>query len=366
VSIRYLNSVPFRNNSSSEVEIEPWNPPNIDDWVKSAQGSPIWLLKDLLSADAFAVVSGHPKTAKKTFWAFQAALSVASGKPFGPMVPMGQAPVLILEKEGTTFFTRRRWEWLSKSNGVPLESLKDTLFFSHREPLNLDDPEWVLRISDFIARKGIKLVVVDSLARAMTGDENNARDIGKINEACLSFREVTKCTCMVIHHLNKGPMGPSEARDVDMELRGSSALAGAYDQHFALRLCSARSEKNNLIIRGKDHEELKYIVDWTIDVAQGRADMSMLEYGTDATNTVLAQELVMGMLSTRPYESRRLIEMLGIGNDSGEKLVEWMLENSYLISAGGSAYQRTNREVTNGASKFPYPETSEANEAILL
>lgn len=65
-----------------------------------------------------------------------------------------------------------------------------------------------------------KLVVVDTLAMAMIGaDENSARDMGAFVNACREIRNGLNCTVMLVHHANKA--GVAE--------RGSSAIRGACD-----------------------------------------------------------------------------------------------------------------------------------------
>lgn len=67
----------------------------------------------------------------------------------------------------------------------------------------------------------IKLIVIDTLARAMGGgDENTAKDMGAFIQNCDFIREQTKAHVMIIHH-----SGKDETRGA----RGSNALKGAID-----------------------------------------------------------------------------------------------------------------------------------------
>jgi DNA-binding NarL/FixJ family response regulator len=64
------------------------------------------------------------------------------------------------------------------------------------------------------------VVVVDTLARSMTGgDENNARDMGLFIRACDDIKHTLGCAVILVHHTGK---------DKHSE-RGSSALRGAAD-----------------------------------------------------------------------------------------------------------------------------------------
>jgi hypothetical protein len=72
----------------------------------------------------------------------------------------------------------------------------------------------------------LRLVIVDTLARASGGgDENSASDMGQIVDALASVREATGATVLVIHHSG------ISAKD---RARGSSALHGALDAELLL------------------------------------------------------------------------------------------------------------------------------------
>jgi hypothetical protein len=65
------------------------------------------------------------------------------------------------------------------------------------------------------------LIVVDTLARAMKGgDENSAQDMGALNDAMSALIEATGACVLLIHHSGKNKGAGA---------RGSSALLGAID-----------------------------------------------------------------------------------------------------------------------------------------
>ena len=65
------------------------------------------------------------------------------------------------------------------------------------------------------------MIVIDTLARSMgDGDENSAKDTGKVVGNCDLIRKVTGAHVMIVHHSGK---------DEDRGARGSSALRGAVD-----------------------------------------------------------------------------------------------------------------------------------------
>jgi RecA-family ATPase len=104
--------------------------------------------------------------------------------------------------------------------------------------------------------------VLDPLAQILSGDENSQEDIRKIVDAMKLIQKAgeTETThgpaVALLCHLNKGN---NEAADIDAQLRGSSALAGCYDAHLAIR---GTKQKLKLTVRAKEAEEMEFGLTW--------------------------------------------------------------------------------------------------------
>jgi hypothetical protein len=73
----------------------------------------------------------------------------------------------------------------------------------------------------------IAFVVIDTLARAMPGvDENSAQEVGLIIAKCDEVKDELACTVSPIHHTGK---------DVERGLRGSNAILGAVDATYLIQ-----------------------------------------------------------------------------------------------------------------------------------
>jgi hypothetical protein len=70
------------------------------------------------------------------------------------------------------------------------------------------------------AQGPVSLVIFDTLARSMQGDENSSQDMGRTIKAMDEVREAFGCCVMFIHHSGK---------DTSRGHRGSSATLGAVD-----------------------------------------------------------------------------------------------------------------------------------------
>jgi RecA-family ATPase len=172
---------------------------------------PEWLVSGVLS-DGLSVMYGPPK-AGKTFAALSMALHVGSGTHwFGTKVKRG--PVLYVSGEGQGGLHKRIEGW-KKATGLRASDLYVIPF-----PVRLGVPEHVSALIADTHAVGAKLVVIDTLARSMSGmDENSAQDMGKVIAGLGYLKAQTNTGVLILHHSGVEGTRP----------RGSTALFGAAD-----------------------------------------------------------------------------------------------------------------------------------------
>lgn len=184
-------------------------------------GSRGYLVKGLLDRGAMSVVYG-PSNIGKTFVCLDIAYAVAQGRSYGGM-RMHQAPVLYIVMEGGRTGVPRRLEALRRRHG-PCDA-----FYVLRTTVNLFDPAAdVPALLADVAALGVSfgLIVVDTLARAMAGgDENLAKDMGQFVANADRLRALTAAHILLVHHTGK---------DAANGARGSSALRAATDTEIEL------------------------------------------------------------------------------------------------------------------------------------
>jgi hypothetical protein len=229
-------------------------------WAKNVRTrrAPRWLIHNLLPADNLVLVSGVPKNAQKTFLAMTAALVVATGKDAPHMKSGGAKKVLYIYEEGDQPGTLARFDALAEGHDFGAIDEIDNLFLAHRTGFMLDNEDSVDRISEFVARHDIALIIIDTLAKCMQGDENSVQAVGNALRRCNSLRN-SECTIMFVHHtrkenvkLSNGSYGTPEP---DADIRGSSALCGAYETHWAVRLYNSGlsdEQEKFLFVGGKE------------------------------------------------------------------------------------------------------------------
>lgn len=178
----------------------------------------IYIIREVLDEGCLILVIGAPGSGK-TFFVLDLALCVAAGLVWrGRKVRGGLVLYLAVEAGGS--IARRVAAWRS------YHGVTDANFAVRTLPLDfLSDPDLsrLLDVCAEIERKHgpIKLIVLDTVSRAMPGaDENGAEDMTEFVARCDRLRQATKAAVILVHHKGKDP-----ARGH----RGHSSLKGAVD-----------------------------------------------------------------------------------------------------------------------------------------
>jgi hypothetical protein len=184
---------------------------------------PGWLVEHIIPAGGLVPLYGPPG-AGKSFLALDFALCVWTGTPwFGASVRQGR--VVYIAAEGASGISARVDAWTAEREVDPpdddglvivpdaLDLLDSTLIDYNRRTIEPGD-------------EAPSLVIVDTLARCLVGgDENSARDMGRLIANVDAIRREWGCAVLLVHHTGK---------DGDSE-RGSSALRGAADAMLSLK-----------------------------------------------------------------------------------------------------------------------------------
>jgi hypothetical protein len=183
--------------------------------ASAATGPAPYLIKNLLQRGSHAVLYGAPGEGK-TFVALDLAYHVAAGREWqGQRVAQGLA--LYLAYEGVGGLSRRGAALMAHYGNA------DVPLYVMPADFNLREKPGRQELAAVIAGLPEKpaLIVIDTLARAMKGgDENSAQDMGALNDAVAALIHATGACVLLIHHSGKNKASGA---------RGSSALLGAVD-----------------------------------------------------------------------------------------------------------------------------------------
>ena len=178
-------------------------------------------VEGLMVEQSAGVVYGESNSGK-TFWMTDLALHVAAGIPWNGR-EVDQAAVIYVALEGGIGFRNRVEAWrVEKQLDAPV------LFASIMVAINLLDPDAdtgalieAIRAASATLSAPVKLVVIDTLSRAMAGGNENAPDdMGALVMNMDRVRQETKAAVWFVHHSGK---------DQAKGARGHSLLRAAID-----------------------------------------------------------------------------------------------------------------------------------------
>jgi AAA domain len=183
--------------------------------------TPNYLIKGILPRVGLAVVWGPPKCGK-SFWTYDLAMHVALDRKYrGHKVRQGT--VVYCALEGGVGFAGRVEAWRRRYLGTPPQG--PVPFYLIDVPLDLvADRNALIQAIRQQAAEPPAVVVIDTLNRAMVGDENKSEDMAKFIRAADVIRTAFDCLVIIIHHCGVAGSRP----------RGHTSLAGADDAQIAI------------------------------------------------------------------------------------------------------------------------------------
>ena len=197
----------------------------IDEFLSGSSTVP-WLIDGWIQESCLMMVHG-PSGSGKTFlvldWCLRmAAVDMDNRDWCGNRTK--QCSVLYLAGEGHQGMRTRVRAW-QQHHGVNLLD-----FHILPSAIELDQRKIADRLIDEIYELGISpgLVVIDTLHRYFSGDENSAKDAKSLLDTCGKLMHSYGCTVVLVHHTGL-------AADAQTRARGSSAWRGALDIEVSVK-----------------------------------------------------------------------------------------------------------------------------------
>lgn len=307
-----------------------------------AMPPPEWLIDGLIPERGLVVPYGPPKVGK-TFIVLSMALHIAAGQAwFGRAVRPGV--VVYIAGEGLGGLALR-----IKAMRMRYQIATDVPFYVRPKAVNFRDPAAVAELAgmarEAAAGAPIALVVIDTLARAMPGvDENSAQEVGVVIAHCDALKEELGCAVAPIHHTGK---------DQERGMRGSNAIHGAVDATFRIKA----SGKGRVILINEDQKDGEPAPPMTFvmeEVSTGiRSSLvPVLEEqrppgrprGEETDAAELLERVVAAMGGVREAPLGRLIEVvMGTRNGDAYRRIASLIpagpENAIAVSVSGTRFR---------------------------
>lgn len=254
---------------------------------------PRWLIKGILEDNSLGVIfgaSGHGKS----YLVLDMAACIASGYDFHGRKTKQTGAVVYIAGEGHAGLSKRLRAWEIKT-GADLS--KAPLYISMK-PAALCDDDYMRHVVDAVTRVGsvqrVALIIVDTWARNMAGDENSTVDTTTAIRAVDDLRALYQCTAIVVHH-----SGQAESE----RGRGSSALRAALDIEYKVEINNGiMMVKNTKMKDGEPPELMTFSFDF-IDI--GIDD----EEGEPVTSAAL-DEIVLDGIVGKPKKKGKIQTMI--------------------------------------------------------
>jgi len=184
------------------------------------------LVKGLITSGSLVVVYGESNSGK-SFFVIDLALCIAAGIPWrGLRVDKGL--VVYVALEGVASVQNRMFA-ARKAKPELLPGIPFAIVSGAFDLLGIADVERLLatiKAAETECGEKIVLVVIDTLARALAGaDENSSKDMGAAINAADYIRSKSGAAVTLIHHCGK---------DIAKGMRGSSALRAAVDTEILI------------------------------------------------------------------------------------------------------------------------------------
>lgn len=173
-----------------------------------------WIVKNLIPEAELVAVFGPPSVGK-SFLTLELGACVQRGVPWRDL-KVQQGEVAYIIAEGAGGFRNRVLAYQQRHD---IAQIGMHVLAAQPNLLKVEDAKELIKEIRVIGK--VRLIIVDTLARAMTGaDENSAKDMGVLVASCKALHRGTGATVILIHHAGK---------DASRGMRGSNAIEGACD-----------------------------------------------------------------------------------------------------------------------------------------
>jgi hypothetical protein len=296
--------------------------------------APEWLVDDFLPRDGLGVMFGSPGS-YKSFLALDLALCVAGGLPWGHH-EVRKGPVVYITGEGRSGFSVRVEAWLTNTG---VETVDGFHLLPEMLPL-LDSSRYVPAFASLCATLRPALVVIDTLARSMSGgDENSTRDMGVLMESVDTIRRACGAHVLLVHHTTKGGDG----------YRGSSALEGAADTMVRVEVEDASRELTVSCFKQKEADRFAdmKLHPKEITVRGGTLTSCALFFSgareKKRLQNAMEYQVITALLNSpagTSFTPRQVMEVAGLAMATTYRTLKALVDRGYLLQIGEGRGQR--------------------------
>lgn len=183
---------------------------SLDTFKDNPPELPEELITGILRRGHKMLISGSSK-AGKSFLLMELCIAIAEGRPWLGF-PCKKGKVLYVNLEINPASAINRFLKIYEALGLPIKNADSIVVWNlrgHAVPLDQLVPKLIRRVRD----QHFDAIVIDPIYKVITGDENNASEMGVF---CNQFDKIcteTGCSTIYCHHHSKGAQGMKKAMD---------------------------------------------------------------------------------------------------------------------------------------------------------
>lgn len=235
-----------------------------------------WIVKNVLPAEAFATIIGHPGCGK-SFAALNLALHIAAGIPWqGRKVNQGLVIYLAAEGQRGQFNRVEAWRRHHGIDSLQFAIIPVAINLRDREA---DVPRLTQTIAEAVEEAGMPLVAlfVDTLNRTFGGGDENGPEMTDYVDNVGRLKAEFGCSTIVVHHIPKNAERITE--------RGHGSLRGAIETSLVVKADDETGRRTLHCSKQKDAED-----GWTLQFALKSVELGEDEDGDMVTSCVVVED----------------------------------------------------------------------------
>ena len=321
---------PFDENETGD-DLDPSPPQSdrfelLDDVQLGDLTPPEWIIESIVPSNSLVVLIAPPKSLK-SFLVLDWAMHIAIAMDWhGYQVKRGE--VIYVYAEGASGLQQRVKAWKFYNQ---IQGRYGVLFLPRRVLLN-EGPDANALVDAILSRSPEpRLIIIDTLARNMAGDENSTEAMSAFVRGCDYVREETGATVVVVHHTGHAAEGRA---------RGSSVLPAAADTLIQLTRDGERIQLECKF--QKDAPEFPVLA---LEACPVRQSLVLKPIGINAGaltgNRLLVLEALHTNFGDEGARHKGWKESIEIANGSFGIALRWLRDNAYVRSGSGGKYTVT-------------------------
>jgi len=316
-------------------QIKLWS---IADILTHDFGEQEWVVESLIPKQGMTAFSGNPGDFK-TWITIHVAISISRGVAVFGKFPTTQAGVLVIDEEDHLRVLKKRLKLLGATE-------TDNIHYLSQNGIKMDDDKTRDAILDIIKEKNIKLLILDSLVRVHSGDENDAKSMAEVFSSLQKIISAGASVLFTHHHRKQQGLGTN---NLGQSMRGSSDILAVVDCHMMVE--KKKDEPDRLIIRQPKLRQAEALQPFEIKVAKGELGPSGFEYvGGYDEKKKKAEEVadVVIMLLKDGMKSRSEIQEILLEEEFGKTAID---DGIKLAEGDGKIERVPSKELTREENK---------------